>query len=76
MRRRKRTHTPEFKVEVALAAFQGDLTIAELVTKTKLQSWAADAERIQTTTSTREECESRIQVLIAPKNREGQWHPS
>ena len=33
MRRQRRTHKPEFKAKVALAAVQGDLTIAELVKK-------------------------------------------
>ena len=33
MRRKRRTHSPEFKAKVALAAIQGDLTIAELVKK-------------------------------------------
>jgi len=33
MRRKRRNHSPEFKAKVALAAIQGDLTIAELVKK-------------------------------------------
>ncbi len=33
MRRKKRTHSPEFKAKAALAAIQGDLTMAELVKK-------------------------------------------
>ena len=33
MRRKRRTHSPEFKAKVALAAIQGDLTMAELVKK-------------------------------------------
>jgi transposase-like protein len=33
MRRKRRTHSPEFKAKVALAALQGDLTMAELVKK-------------------------------------------
>jgi transposase len=33
MRRQRRTHKPEFKEKVALAAVQGDLTMAELVKK-------------------------------------------
>ena len=33
MRRKRRTHKPEFKAKVALAAVQGDLTMAELVKK-------------------------------------------
>ena len=33
MRRKRRTHKPEFKAKVALAAIQGDLTMAELVKK-------------------------------------------
>lgn len=33
MRRKRRTHSPAFKAKVALAAIQGDLTLAELVKK-------------------------------------------
>ena len=33
MRRKRRTHSPEFKAKVALAAVRGDLTMAELVKK-------------------------------------------
>ena len=33
MRRKRRTHLPEFKAKVALAAVRGDLTMAELVKK-------------------------------------------
>ncbi len=33
MRRKRRTHSPEFKAKVALAACQGDMTMAELVKK-------------------------------------------
>ena len=33
MRRTRRNHSPEFKAKVALAAIQGDLTMAELVKK-------------------------------------------
>jgi transposase len=33
MRRKRRTHVPEFKSKVALAAIKGDLTMAELVKK-------------------------------------------
>ncbi len=33
MRRTRRNHSPEFKAKVALAAIQGDLTVAELVKK-------------------------------------------
>jgi len=33
MRRKRRTHSPDFKSRVALAALQGDLTLAELVKK-------------------------------------------
>ena len=33
MRRKRRTHAPEFKAKVALAAIQGDLTMAERVKK-------------------------------------------
>ena len=31
MKRKRRTHSPEFKSKVALAAIRGDLTMAELV---------------------------------------------
>ena len=33
MRRKRRTHSPEFKTRVVLAAIQGDLTMAERVKK-------------------------------------------
>ena len=33
MRRKRRNHSPEFKAKVALAAIQGNLTMAELVKK-------------------------------------------
>ena len=33
MRRKRRTHSPEFKAKVALAAIQRDLTMAELAKK-------------------------------------------
>lgn len=33
MRRKRRTHKPEFKAKVAMTALQGDLTIAEMVKK-------------------------------------------
>ena len=33
MRRKRRTHKPEFKAKVALEALKGDLTLAELVHK-------------------------------------------
>lgn len=33
MRRKRRNHSPDFKAKVALAAIQGDLTLAQLVKK-------------------------------------------
>ncbi len=33
MKRKRRTHSPDFKAKVAMAAIQGDLTMAELVKK-------------------------------------------
>ena len=33
MKRKRRTHKPEFKAKVALTAIQGELTMAELVKK-------------------------------------------
>ena len=33
MKRKRRTHSPEFKSKVALAAIQGNLTMAEMVKK-------------------------------------------
>ena len=33
MRKKRRTHSPEFKSKVALATIQSDLTLAELVKK-------------------------------------------
>lgn len=38
MRRKRRNHSPEFKAKVALAAIQGDLTMAELVKKFDVHS--------------------------------------
>ena len=44
MRNKKRNHSPKFKAKVALAAFKGDKTIAELsrqfeVHPTQITSW-------------------------------------
>jgi len=33
MRRKRRSHKPDFKAQVALAALKGDLTLAELSAK-------------------------------------------
>ena len=33
MRRKRRTHKPEFKAKVAMTAVQGELTMAEMVKK-------------------------------------------
>ncbi len=33
IKRKRRTHSPEFKSKVALAAIKGDLTMAEMVKK-------------------------------------------
>ena len=33
MKRKRRTHSPQFKAKVALAAVQGDLTMVELIKK-------------------------------------------
>jgi transposase-like protein len=33
IKRKRRTHSPEFKSKVAVAAIQGDLTMAEMVKK-------------------------------------------
>ena len=33
MRRKRRTHKPEFKAKVGLTSVQGDLTMAEMVKK-------------------------------------------
>jgi transposase-like protein len=38
MRRKRRTHSPEFKAKVALAAIQGDYTMAQLVKKFDLHA--------------------------------------
>ena len=33
MKRKRRTHKPEFKAKVAMTAIQGDLTMAEMIKK-------------------------------------------
>jgi transposase len=38
MKRKRRTHKPEFKAKVAMTAIQGDLTIAEMVKKFDVHS--------------------------------------
>jgi transposase len=38
MKRKRRTHKPEFKAKVAMTAVQGDLTIAEMVKKFDVHS--------------------------------------
>jgi len=38
MRRQRQSHKPEFKAKVALAAIQGDLTMAELMKKPDVHS--------------------------------------
>ncbi len=37
MKNKRRTHKPEFKAKVALAAIQGELTMAEMVKKFEVQ---------------------------------------
>ena len=75
MRRKRRTHKPEFKAKVALAAVQGDLTMAELVkkfdvhanqvTEWKKQLLSSAPEVFESTTNSKEESEEEIQVLRA-----------
>ena len=42
MRRKRRTHKPEFKAKVALAAPQGDLTMAEIMKKNRCPCRSSD----------------------------------
>ena len=73
MRRKRRTHKPEFKAKVALAALQGDLTMAEImkkfdvhanqVTDWKKQLLSSAPEVFGRTTSNKEESEEEVQVL-------------
>ena len=75
MRRKRRTHKPEFKAKVALAALQGDLTMAEImkkfdvhanqVTDWKKQLLSSALEVFGRTTSNKEESEEEVQVLHA-----------
>ena len=75
MRRKRRTHKPEFKAKVALAALQGDLTMAEImkkfdvhanqVTDWKKQLLSSAPEVFGRTTSNKEESEEKVQVLHA-----------
>ena len=75
MRRKRRTHKPEFKAKVALAALQGDLTMAEImkkfdvhanqVTDWKKQLLSSAPEVFGRTTSNKEESDEEVQVLHA-----------
>ncbi|MFT5351106.1 MAG: transposase [Gammaproteobacteria bacterium] len=75
MRRKRRTHKPEFKPKVALAALQGDLTLAEImkkfdvhanqVTDWKKQLLSSAPEVFGRTTTNKEESEEAVQVLHA-----------
>jgi transposase len=75
MRRKRRTHKPEFKAKVALAGLQGDLTMAEImkkfdvhanqVTDRKKQLLSSAPEVFGRTTSNKEESEEEVQVLHA-----------
>jgi transposase len=75
MRRKRRTHKPEFKAKVALPALQGDLTMAEImkkfdvhanqVTDWKKQLLSSAPEVFGRTTSNKEESEEEVQVLHA-----------
>jgi len=75
MRRKRRTHKPEFKAKVALAALQGDLTMAEImkkfdvhanqVTDWKKQLLSSAPEVFGRTTSNKEGSEEEVQVLHA-----------
>ena len=75
MGRKRRTHKPEFKAKVALAAVQGDLTMAELVkkfdvhanqvTEWKKQLLSSAPEVFESTTNSKEESEEEVQALRA-----------
>jgi transposase-like protein len=75
MRRKRRTHKPEFKAKVALAAVQGEMTMAEIVkkfdvhanqvTEWKTQLLSSAPEVFGSTGNTKEETEEEVQVLHA-----------
>ena len=75
MREKRRTHKPEFKAKVALAALQGDLTMAEImkkfdvhanqVTDREKQFLSSAPEVFGRSTSNKEESEDEVQVLHA-----------
>jgi transposase len=75
MRRQRRTHKPEFKAKVALAAVQGDLTMAELVKKfdvhaNQVTEWnkqllCSAPEVFGSTTNSKEESKEEVQALRA-----------
>jgi len=75
MRRKRRTHKPEFKAKVALAALQGELTMAEIMRKfdvhgNQVMDWkkqllSSAREVFGRTTSNKEESEEEVQVLHA-----------
>jgi len=75
MRRKRRTHKPEFKAKVALAAIQGDLTMAEMVKKfdvhaNQITEWKKQlldraAESFDGNASKGEDSEEAVQQLHA-----------
>jgi len=75
MKRKRRTHKPEFKAKVALAAIQGELTMAEMVkkfdvhanqiTEWKKQLLSGAQDVFGSTAHHSEESEQAIQTLHA-----------
>lgn len=75
MKRKRRTHSPEFKSKVALAAIRGDLTMAEMVkkfdvhanqiTEWKKQLLSGAADVFGKSAKKTEESEEAVQALRA-----------
>jgi transposase len=75
MKRQRRTHKPEIKAKVLLAAVQGDLTMAELVkkfdvhtnqvTEWKKQLLCSAPEVFGSTTNSKEKSEEEVQEFQA-----------
>lgn len=68
MKRKRRTHSPEFKSKVALAAIKGDLTMAELVKK-----FDVHANQITETTEWRPPVSNGQRCVLSPHCQPG-WY--
>jgi transposase len=79
MRRKRRTHKPEFKAKVAMTAIQGDLTMADMIkkfdvhanqiTEWKKQLFGSASDVFGDRVSNSEEAEETIQELHAKIGR-------